>query len=278
MGQTYWLMKEIPVVVGAVDFGASVERAFDEFFEWLPALIGALAILVIGFIVARVVGGLVGRALQSAGVDRAATQGQAGSYVSKVTSSPSRLLGRIVFWLVMFGVISLAVSVLGIEALENLVAAVYAYLPNVLAALLIFFVAGIVAGAVAGLVKRTMGETTTGKIVMTVAPTLIMAIAGFMILDQLQIAPQIVTITYAALMGGIALAMALAFGLGGREVAGRMLDGAYQSAQENKEQIKQDLQTGKERAAAEAEKAKTRVEQESTSRPAGAVSHQTKGQ
>lgn len=272
-------------MVGAVDFGASVERAFDQFFEWLPALVGALVILVIGFIVAKVIGKLVGKALKSAGLDRAATKGQAGTYVSKVTSSPSSLLGRIVFWLVMLGVISLAVSVLGIEALTNFVAAVYAYLPNVLAALLIFLVAGLVAGAVGGLVKRTMGDTTTGKVVATVAPILIMAIAGFMILDQLQIAPQIVTITYAALMGGLALAMALAFGLGGREVAGQMLSGAYQSAQgayqsaqENKEQIKQDLQTGKERAAAETEKLKAKAGEQTNSRPGAAVSYSSEGQ
>ena len=60
-----------------------------------------------------------------------------------------------------------------------------------------------------------MGDTATGRIVRTVAPTLIMAIAVFMILDELQIAQNIVLITYAALMGAIALGMALAFGLGG---------------------------------------------------------------
>lgn len=64
----------------------------------------------------------------------------------------------------------------------------------------------------------------------TVVPTLIMAVAGFMILDQLEIAETIVTITYASLLGAIALGMALAFGLGGRDVAARMLEGAYRPA------------------------------------------------
>jgi hypothetical protein len=89
--------------------------------------------------------------------------------------------------------------------------------------------------------------------VATVAPILIMAIASFMILDQLQIAPQIVTITYAALMGGLALALALAFGLGGRDVAGRMLEGAYEKGQQSKEQVKQDVQQGKEQLKSEAQ-------------------------
>jgi hypothetical protein len=92
-----------------------------------------------------------------------------------------------------------------------------------------------------------MGETPLGKIVATAAPILIMAIATFMILDQLKIAHNIVVITYAALMGAIALGAALAFGLGGREVAREMLQGAYQKGQENKEQFRRDLDRGMER-------------------------------
>ena len=83
-----------------------------------------------------------------------------------------------------------------------------------------------------------MGDTPTGKVVGSVVPVLVMAIATFMILNQLQIAPEIVTITYGALIGGVFLAMALAFGLGGREVAGRMLADAYDKGQEQRGQVR----------------------------------------
>jgi len=73
-----------------------------------------------------------------------------------------------------------------------------------------------------------------------------------MILNQLKIAPEIVTITYAALIGGVFLAMALAFGLGGRDVAARMLGDAYDKGQEQRGQVKQDMRVGKERAKDEA--------------------------
>ncbi len=79
---------------------------------------------------------------------------------------------------------------------------------------------------------RTMGDTNTGRIVKAVVPVLVMAIATFMILDQLRIATNIVTITYAALIGAIALGTALAFGLGGREVAAQILDSAYERGQQ----------------------------------------------
>jgi hypothetical protein len=76
---------------------------------------------------------------------------------------------------------------------------------------------------------------------------LIMAIGTFMVLDQLQIAPEIVTITYAALLGGVFLAMALAFGLGGRDVAGRMLAEAYDRGRENRARFRRDVSVGADR-------------------------------
>jgi Mechanosensitive ion channel, conserved TM helix len=243
------------------DIGDTVDRGFEVFFAWVPALLGAIAILIIGYIVARVLGGLVGRVLQRVGLDRTLHSGTAGNWVAKVTSSPSRLLGSLTFWVVFLGAISLAVTALGIDALTDFVGEIYAYLPNVLAAILIFIVAGAIAAAVGTLVARTMGDTTTGKVVGTVVPILIMAIASFMILNQLKIAPEIVTITYASLLGAIALAMALAFGLGGRDVAARMLEGAYAAGQRNSEQIKRDLQQGREQARQDAERVKARAEE-----------------
>jgi hypothetical protein len=93
-----------------------------------------------------------------------------------------------------------------------------------------------------------MGDTPTGKIVRAVIPGLILAIGTFMVLDQLNIAPQIVTITYAALLGMLALAGALAFGLGGREVAADLLRSAYDSGQQNAGQVRRDMQAGRQRA------------------------------
>jgi hypothetical protein len=241
------------------DIGDSVERGFTEFFAWLPQLIGALVILLIGYIVAKLVGKAVHRLLQRSGFDGTMTRGQVGSWVRKITSSPSRLLGTITFWAIFLGAVSLAVTALGIDALTDFVAAVYAYLPHVIAALLIFLVATAIAGGIAALVSRTMGDTPTGKVVGTVAPGIVMAIAVFMILQELQIAEGIVMITYAAILGSLALAAALAFGLGGREVAGRMLEAAYVKGQESREQVRRDLQQGRENARSEMQSMKEQV-------------------
>jgi hypothetical protein len=249
-------------LLSAVKVGDSVQQALDRFFGFLPNLLGFLVILVIGYIVARVVKGILTKVLEKVGLDRALHSGHTGQYVEKVSpgARPSRLVGSIAFWFLFLGAISLAVSALKIAALTTFVSAIYGYLPNVIAAVIIFVVAGAIAGAVATLVTRTMGDTPTGKLVASIVPVLIMAIAAFMILNQLQIAPAIVTITYAVLLGSLGLGMALAFGLGGRETAAQLVAGAYDRGQEQKGQVKRDMQVGKERGREQASAAKDKLD------------------
>jgi hypothetical protein len=235
------------VFIAALNIGDSIERGFDTFFAWLPGLVGALVILIIGYFVAKIVGNVLARVLTRAGLDRTTLRGQTGEWVRKVTTSPSVLVGKLAFWAIFLGAISLAATALGIDALTAFVASIYEYLPNVIAAVLIFIVAGAIAAGVSTLASRFMGDTPTGRVVATAAPILVMTIATFMILDQLKIAEDIVVITYAALIGSIALGAALAFGLGGRDVAAQMLRGAYIKGQGATEQAKRDLEVGRQR-------------------------------
>ena len=243
----------------AVNVTDSLQRAFNDFFAFLPNLLGFLVILAIAFVVAKVVKGLLSKGLEKAGLDSALHKGSAGQAIEKAVPKPSRAIGTVAFWFVFLAGFAIALSALQVPLVNELVAGIGAYIPNLIAALLIFIVAGAVSAAVGGLVARTMGDTPTGKVVGTVIPVLVMSIAGFMILNQLGIAQEIVTITYAALIGSAALAMALAFGLGGRDVAGRMLSDAYSSGQQNKEDVKDDFRKGKESAKEDAEQLKDKA-------------------
>jgi len=244
-----------------MDIGDSFQNTTDAFFSFIPRLLGFLVILLIGYIVARIVAALVGKLLQKVGLDRRLHESDAKKYVDKVLpSSPSAGIARVVFWIIFILFLIPAISQLRIPALTTFMNDVLAYLPNVLAAILIFLVAALIAGAVAAAVVRFMGDTPTGKIVASVVPALIMVIALFMILEQLQIAEEIVRIAFAATMGALALALALAFGLGGRSVAERMLEDAYRAGQENKDRIRADIQAGRERAEQEARHRQQEIE------------------
>ena len=241
--------------LAAIKIADSIQQGLNSFFAFVPNLLAFLVILLIGWIIAKVVRTVVNKALDKVGVDRALHQSDAGKFVERVSpgSRPSHLIGAVAFWFIFLFALSAAIGALKIPALSTFIAQVQAFLPNIIVAILIFVIAAALAGAVAGAVQKLMGDTPTGKMVTAVVPGLILAIGLFMVLNQLRIAPEIVTITYAALLGMLALAGALAFGLGGRDVAARMLEQAYESGQQQKGQVKRDVQQGQQRAQAQAQ-------------------------
>ena len=241
-----------------MNIGDSFQRATDGFFGFLPNLLGFLVILIIGFVVAKVVSAVIRKLLQKIGLDDQLHKSDANKYVDRVMpgASPSNGIARVVFWLIFVFFLFSAIGALKIPALTSFMNDVLAYLPNVIVAILIFVVAALLAGAVAAAVTKLMGDTPTGKIVASVVPAIVMVIAFFMILEQLMIAEEIVRIAFAAVMFALALGLALAFGLGGRAVAQRLLEDGYRKGQEQRDQVRADLQTGRDRAETEAERAR----------------------
>jgi small-conductance mechanosensitive channel len=242
---------------GGFNIVQSLQSAFTTFVNYLPQLLGAIVVLVVGYLIAKILDKVITKLLRRAKLDDRLTAGHGGRWVQNLSpgGSPARLVGGVVFWVIMLFVISSAIGTLNIPALTGFMNLVLSYLPNVIAALLIFVVAALVASAVGGLAHRTLGDTPTGRVVRTVAPALVMAIAIFMILTQLGIAPVIVVSTYIALIGAIALGSALAFGLGGRDAAADMINSGYRKAQEQSDTIRRDARLARERGERDAQRA-----------------------
>jgi len=245
----------------AISIGDSLQQGLDAFFAFIPNLIGFLVILVVGWIIAKVVRTVINKALDKVGVDKALHNSDTGKYVERVSpgAKPSHLIGAVAYWFIFLFAVSAAIAALKIPALTTFIAQVQAFLPNVIVAVLIFVVSAALAGGAAAMIQKLMGDTSTGKIARAVAPGLILAIGTFMMLNQLQIAPAIVTITYASIMALLVLAGGLAFGLGGRDVAADMLRDAYRSGKDNKDDVRRDVQQGRERAERKAEEAKSQA-------------------
>jgi hypothetical protein len=246
---------------GGFNILQSLQSAFTTFVSYLPQILGALVVLIIGYIIAKILDKVITKLLERAKLDSRLSPEGGGGFIEKVSpgGSPAKLVGGVVFWVIMVFVISSAIATLNIPALTGFMNLALSYLPNVIAALIIFIVATAVAGAVGGIAHRTMGDTPTGRVVGAGAPALVMAIAIFMILTQLGIAPVIVTATYIALVGAIALGSALAFGLGGRDAAADMINTGYRKAQEQTGTIRQDAQLARERGARDAQLAHERA-------------------
>lgn len=237
------------------DFGRAFQDGLEGLFEYLPQLIGAALLLVVGYFIAVLLKSVTRKALQRMRFDRALHTSPAGNVISRMVESPSRFVGRLVFWLVFLGFISLAISALNLPALNNFIGAIYAYLPHVIAAVVIFLVASTVSGLAVAFVQRVMGRTAFAKLISTIIPSLVMSIAVFMILNELMIAEEIVMITYTALIGAVSLGLALAFGLGGRGVAERLLEQAYDAGRANADTVKRDVSRAKVNTKREASRA-----------------------
>lgn len=228
------------------DLTQEFEHMVGNIITFLPNILAALLILLIGSLIASGLGRLVRKALLRLRFDRVIHSSSAGTMVSRVIESPSALTGRVVFWLIMIGTISLAVAALNLPVLNDLLAGIYGYVPNILAAVIIFLVASAISTGAAHFVQRVMGSTALSRMISAIVPAIVMVLAIFMILNQLQIATDIVNILFTAIVGAVALGLALAFGLGGRDVARGLLEQAADNARAKEDSIKQQMSTAAE--------------------------------
>lgn len=224
-----------------------MSKMWEQVFEWLPQLLAALIILIVTYIVAKIFQAVFSNLLSRLNFDARLHSAQGGRFLRRAIPRPSQFVGHVIFWLLFLGGLGIALSSLGIPLLNDIISGIYGYLPHVFAALLIFLIASGVSGATNVFINRTLGDTPTGRVSAAVVPVVIMSVATFMILEQLQIAPSIVTITYTGLVGSLFLGLALAFGLGGRDVAATILQKAYQESQKKESQIHHDIEIAKKR-------------------------------
>jgi hypothetical protein len=240
----------------------SMQNALDNFWAWLPNLIGAVVILLVGWLIARLVAAAVRRGLKGLGADRVVEEGSVGRYKQGVAPrlSVSDLVATITFWFVLGVAIVLALGALQIPELSALIGGIVAYLPNVIAAILILVVGVALAAGIGAITQRIAGGTMLGRIVETALPAVIVAIAISMALVQLQIAPMIVLATYVIVLGSLGLGLALAFGLGARTVAGRVVEQGYEEARARAPQAKAEMQEAREHAREEGERVRSEAD------------------
>jgi len=202
-----------------------LQNAISVFLSYIPQLIGALVILIVGYIVAKILQAVVGRVLQAVGFDRWMERGGIKQFFDRAETNqtPHSILGKLVFWFVFIIAITMAADALGIPQVSAVLAQLIAYIPNIIAAILILILAALLANFLAGIVRGATGS----DMLSSIARYAIIVYAVFAALTQLGIAVQLTANTFLIVLGAVALAAALAFGIGGREVARDILEKAY---------------------------------------------------
>lgn len=202
-----------------------LRSSFSEVFgELIPALLGALIIVFAGYLLAKVLERLTDRFLRRIKLNRALERGGVMQAVERSGAhvNPARVISNLVFWLVMFAVILVAAQALGLESLAGVFRDLVSYIPSVIAAIVIILVGIVLGQFVGGLIAASAGALHGGRALARVGSGGVILLAVFMALQELGIATEIVTTAFAILFGAIALALALAFGLGNRELAGEI--------------------------------------------------------
>src|SRR5215813_1031853 len=225
----------------------------DLLGRFLPALLGSLIILFAGYLLAKVLEKLIERGLRRIHLNQLLERGGVTRAVERSGThvNPTRVIANLVFWLVMFTVIVLAANALGLNTLADVVSTLVGYIPSVIAAIVIILVGIVLGGFVGGLIAASAGAIHGGRALSRVGRGGVILLAVFMALQELGIATDIVTTAFAILFGAIALAMALAFGLGNRELAAEITRSWYDRyKRERAEAIAREAQ---EEAEAEAE-------------------------
>jgi small-conductance mechanosensitive channel len=203
----------------------SLRGALDRFFEFIPQLIGAIIILIIGYIVAKVLQAVVARVLKAIGFDGWMERGGIKQFFDRAQTSetPATVLGKLVFWLVFIIAITMAADALGISQVSQVLGQLIAYIPSIIAAILILILASLLANFLSGIVRGATGS----DLLANVARYAIIVYAAFAAITELGIAVQLTAPTFLIILGAVALAAAIAFGWGGRDVAKDIIERYY---------------------------------------------------
>jgi hypothetical protein len=205
-----------------------VTQMLTRILAYLPVLLGALIILIVGWIVAKAIRRLVDWLLKTIRFDALADKAGISEILRKgdLKISAREVVSSIVYWLVIIMVLVMTVDALGLPKSSDILESLFAYVPKVIAALLVLVVAMFLASFVSGIVRTAAGNANLPKpqVFAGISRWAIIIFAVTISLEQLGIAPLLVTATFNIILGGICLALALAFGLGGKDAAAKYLE------------------------------------------------------
>jgi len=212
-------------------FVASLYGILGMMLRGLVKLIAFLLIIVIGWFISSLVAKAVAAVLRKLKIDQlfdrmgfAALTRRMGSQ-----SDSAQIIAEVVKWLIRVVVLVVAFAALGIPAFSVLLTQLLLWLPNLAVAIVVLIVGGLVANALGQIVRGATAEAgfKNPDVLANVARGAIWAFAIVIAVNQVGIASTLVNTLFMGFVGAVALAAGLAFGIGGKELAGQLLEKWY---------------------------------------------------
>jgi Conserved TM helix len=236
--------------------------AWASVILWGPKLLMFIAILVIGYFVAKLVCEVLNRVLERVGFDRLVERGGIKRALDRSRWDASDILSKLAFYFVMLFTLQLAFGVFGSNPISQLLTSIIAYLPNVFAALIIVVLASAIAAAVKNMVQAAIGGLRYGRMLGTIARVAIMFVGIFAALNQLNIAPAIVNGLFYAALVVVAGSATIAIGGGGIVPMRRVWDRALNRVEQEAPRLKQEAEGASGRTKEQAEELKEKAKYE----------------
>jgi hypothetical protein len=221
----------------AIDYQGGLERAWANVATFVPKLAAALLIVLVGWFVAKAVASILNKILERVGFDQVVERGGLRQALARSKYDPSDILAKIVYWTIMLLVLQLAFGVFGANPISDLLRGLIAYLPNIFVAILIIVIAAAVARAVTDLLANLLSAMQGGQLIARGAGIAILVFAAFAALDQLQIAPRIVTGLWYAILAAVVGSVIVAVGGGGIRTMQRYWDQTASRAEQRGPQL-----------------------------------------
>jgi small-conductance mechanosensitive channel len=200
-----------------------LDRSLERVIQFLPSLLTSILILVIGIAIGVLLRVVFLRLFKAINLDRLSEKLGMAEMLHKggIRDTLSTLLSKIIGWLTIFVFIIISLSSLDVPAVKRLLEGFFLYLPNVFVAVIILFLGYLLSnflGRAALIASVNAGIRVSGLIGKVVKFT-VFVLSGTMALEQLGIGKETVIIAFAIIFGGVVLAFAISFGLGGRDIA-----------------------------------------------------------
>jgi hypothetical protein len=228
----------------AIDIQSGLTEAWERIITFVPKFLGFLAILIIGYFVAKLIGRIVDRLLERIGFDRWVERGALKTALERSKFDASDILSIVAFWAIFLIALQLAFGVFGPNPVSDLIEGIIAYLPNLFAAVVILVIVAALAKVVTDLLSAALGAVAGGEWIARAAGIAILVIGIFAALNQLEIAPAIVVGLFYALLAIVVGVAIVAFGGGGIQTARRYWERASERAEAKTSEIRREVQPG----------------------------------
>ncbi|GBD31687.1 hypothetical protein HRbin33_00646 [bacterium HR33] len=209
----------------------SLRSFLTQLAGYLPRLIGALVILLVGWIIARWIRVLVAKLLAAVRLDQATKKAGIDDMLRQggIELTMSGVIAGLVYWLIVLVTLLAAIDSLGLAVASDVLNQVVLFLPNVVVAVLILIFGALFGNLIRGIVATYLAgaQIAGAKVIASIAHYAVLIFAVAVALVQLGIGRELVTSAFQIAFGAVCLALALAFGLGGREWAAKLLDKVF---------------------------------------------------